>query len=426
MKLFIPAFGSMLIKAANALLGFLTAILLARTLGVSGYGEYSFVFALVILLIIPSHLGVPTFVLRSTAALKEQNQSDSLWSIWGWAFAVVSIASVAVATLVFIAFFIVGFGNVSATLLVWGLALLPLVALGMCRDEALKGVGHVLLGMFNQDVLRPLLFSLLLIFISVFAAAEIYPYQAMQLHVISAAMTFVIGSAFLYYFSRGLRKQPIEWKNSREWLSTSLVLGLGIGVMVLNNNIDVIIVGALRSHEEVGVYRVAVVAAGLTAFGLNSLNSVLMPRIVGLYSRDDMIGLQELVTSSSRLVLLVAIAAALILVFIGEWLIDLAFGSEFVASYIPLLILIFAKFGYVVFGPTMTILTMSGNEKVVVRTLLVATVLNVVVSLVLTHMYGAVGAAVATAFSLWAWNLILFVEIRRRTGINSSPFFIKK
>src|SRR5512142_1401779 len=61
------AIGSMALKLANAGFTFVSAVLLARLMGPSEYGVYSYVYALVTLLSVPSEFGLPTLVIRETA-----------------------------------------------------------------------------------------------------------------------------------------------------------------------------------------------------------------------------------------------------------------------------------------------------------------------------------------------------------------------
>jgi ABC-type sugar transport system permease subunit len=61
------AFWTVVLKSANTLLGFVTTVLLARLLGAEGYGIYAYALALVSLLAMPAHAGLPNLVLRETA-----------------------------------------------------------------------------------------------------------------------------------------------------------------------------------------------------------------------------------------------------------------------------------------------------------------------------------------------------------------------
>ena len=60
--------GTASVRAAKGVLGFITAMVLAKILGPSGYGTYAFVMALVGFVTIPSELGVPGLAVREIAA----------------------------------------------------------------------------------------------------------------------------------------------------------------------------------------------------------------------------------------------------------------------------------------------------------------------------------------------------------------------
>ncbi len=61
------AAGTAGLKVAFTGIGFLVSIALARGLGPGGYGVYSYVMALVALLVIPSELGMPALMTREVA-----------------------------------------------------------------------------------------------------------------------------------------------------------------------------------------------------------------------------------------------------------------------------------------------------------------------------------------------------------------------
>src|SRR5262245_30482680 len=71
-------FGTAGIRAAHGLLGFVTAIVLAKMLGPSGYGTYAFVMALVGFVTIPSELGVPGLAVREIAAANARKDWGSM------------------------------------------------------------------------------------------------------------------------------------------------------------------------------------------------------------------------------------------------------------------------------------------------------------------------------------------------------------
>jgi len=85
------ALGSFALKATNALVGFLTTVLLARMLGAQGYGIYAYALSLITLLALPVAAGLPKLLIRETSQGLAQGRPDLVASLpgshWGrWAF----------------------------------------------------------------------------------------------------------------------------------------------------------------------------------------------------------------------------------------------------------------------------------------------------------------------------------------------------
>jgi O-antigen/teichoic acid export membrane protein len=149
--------GSLAIKAATTLLGFVLAILLARILGPEGYGIYAYVFALVSVLAIPAQFGLPNLIVRETAKANVNKHWGLMLGVWRWATVMTGVFS---AILVFIAagmawLFVDRFSDRQLETFLWGLTLVPLIALANLRGAALRGLHKVVLGQIPERVLRP-------------------------------------------------------------------------------------------------------------------------------------------------------------------------------------------------------------------------------------------------------------------------------
>jgi O-antigen/teichoic acid export membrane protein len=70
-------------------------------------------------------------------------------------------------------------------------------------------------------------------------------------------------------------------------------------------------------------------------------------------------------------------------------------------------------------------MSMTGHERISARILWQTALLNVLLNAVLIPLYGLVGAALASAVSLAIWNTMLYREVHRRLGINSTALRIK-
>ena len=86
--LFRSGMGSFALRAVNAVAAASLTILMARGLGPSGYGVYTYAVALVMLLNVPTQGGLPILVVRETAAALAHMQIDRVYRLWRWATAI--------------------------------------------------------------------------------------------------------------------------------------------------------------------------------------------------------------------------------------------------------------------------------------------------------------------------------------------------
>lgn len=109
--IFLPAKGegivrkgvcSIILRLVNMGLGFLIAILLARMLGASGYGEYSFAFAIVSILTILAQCGLPALLVRETAKARMKRNYEYIKGLWIWSLKVALALSALYGALSFI------------------------------------------------------------------------------------------------------------------------------------------------------------------------------------------------------------------------------------------------------------------------------------------------------------------------------------
>src|SRR5699024_6549689 len=76
--------GSIGIKVVSVGLSLAVGVVLARVLGVGGFGLYSYVFALVSLLAVPAKFGLPGLLVRETAQADAKEQWGRMRGIWRW------------------------------------------------------------------------------------------------------------------------------------------------------------------------------------------------------------------------------------------------------------------------------------------------------------------------------------------------------
>lgn len=416
--------GSLSLKLLHAVLTLVLAIVLARILGPVQFGVYAFAFALVTVLAIPVQLGLPTLVVRETAAGRARVDAPAVRGVWRWALRFVLAGSALVVAVAAILLLVCWerLDAVSRWTFLWALPLLPLMALGALHGAALRGHDRVVLGQLPDQVLRLGILAALIIAIFAWAGALTAP-RAMWLHAVAAALALVISHGLLRRIrSGGEATGKVDPARSRRWMLATLPLGFIAAAQIINTRADTLLLGILADAESVGIYQVAVQGAQAVALGLGAINLVVAPSFVYHYERGDIVQLQRLVTLSARAVALMALPVVLALMIFGGWLIRWFFGVEYREAHLPLAILAASQLANAVFGSVAVLLNMTGYEHDTARGLALAAVLNIVLNLALIPPFGIAGAAVATGVSLVAWNLMLWQSARQLLGINSLVF----
>jgi O-antigen/teichoic acid export membrane protein len=193
-------------------------------------------------------------------------------------------------------------------------------------------------------------------------------------------------------------------------------------MFVINNRTDAIMLGIMQGNESVGLYNVANRGAMLISFILVAVNQSLAPSIAKLYAEGNLSKLQSIITKSSRTIIFGSLPIALILIIFGKWFL-LIFGSEFTAAYLTLVILSFGQLINATMGSVGLLLDMTGHERDTAVGVGTTAILNIILNALFIPIWGVNGAAIATAISTIAWNIILFFYVKKRLGITPSIVF---
>lgn len=418
--------GSLTVKLASVLLGFVLAVILARTLGPEQYGVYGFVLTLVTLIAIPAQVGLPHLVVRETAKAATSRDWALMRGIWRWATRYVAVTSLVLLLAVGVALYLAGhyLSEARYWALIIAFPLIPLIALGNIRGAALRGLRRVVLGQLPEKVIRTVVLILLALAFLTWGVGAGYDFTAstaLALYVAAAAIAFLTG-AWLLWRARpeGVVLERSIRTEGREWQRAVLPLALITGVQVLNSHVDVLFLGLLRSDEEVGLYRVVIQLGNLVIFGLTAINMVLHPHISRLHQQGNREALQRMVTNSARVILLLALPPVFLFVLFGEWVLILAFGEDYTSAHVALSILALGQLINAGMGSVGALLNMTGHERDTMRGMLIALALNVSLNLLLIPPFGIEGAAFATALTFASWNVFLWRMVWKRLGIKST------
>ena len=98
------------------------------------------------------------------------------------------------------------------------------------------------------------------------------------------------------------------------------------------------------------------------------------------------------------------------------------FGSEFQQGAVVLRVLTAGHCMTAAMGVVSLLLSMTGHQTTVAKTLAITALLNIALNAVLIPPYGAPGAAIATTLTVFTWSVSLALLVRRRLNINATVF----
>ena len=421
------AAGSLALSLSAKVLTLISSVLLARWLGAAGYGVYASALAVLLLLGVPTTLGLPTLVIRLLASYRVHQQWGLMRGLLRRVNMLVLLLSAVLGGLGAAVVWALGdrLAPTHAHALLWAMALLPLSTLSELRSAALRGLHHVVLGQLPENLVMPGLFVALLAAWSV-AGYALTPESAMALRFAAVAVAFVVGAWLL------LRRLPDEIRHAQTHYDTANwaraagpLLFLG-GMSIINTQTDVLMLAAMQGSESAGVYRAASRGAELVAFSLVVVNMAIQPTISRLYSVGDMRQLQRVVTTAARGTLALALPAALVMSLFGRPVLVLVFGNEFERGALCLAILCGAQVVNAAAGSVGQILNMTGHERDAALGMALGAFTNLVLNAILVPVWDIEGAALATGISLVVWNVFLVARVRQRLSLDSTALGLVK
>lgn len=408
------ALGVAAAKLAHAVLALAISVVLARVLGPEGFGVYALAIAVVLILGTVAQLGLPVLVLRETARARGAGEPPPTALVRRALGAGLGLGTVALCgTAVLAAFGGLGEASVSVTA---GALLVPMtVALGILCG-AIAGSGAVVAGQVIDAVLRSGFLLIGLGLVLAFAPfGTLGPIGALALNIAGTAGALAIA------LSVAMRKDLLIGRQGSTppggLLQAALPLGALGGVLLINANADLIMLGWLAEPADVGIYRAVGQVMLAVVLHSQAVLTAVQPRFAALWQSRERTRLQRLVRQSALASTLTTLAVGVPLVLLGGPVLGLVFGEPFAAGAGALALLIGGAVISAALGPSLTLAGMTGLEAPALGILGVALAGNLVLNAALIPAFGLEGAAFASALSQVGAKLALGRLIRRRTGI---------
>jgi len=204
------------------------------------------------------------------------------------------------------------------------------------------------------------------------------------------------------------------WRFTKE----AFPMMLSSTMLVLLGWLDTFVLGIYETDTNIGIYNVALKIAALTSFSLQSINSILAPKLADSFAKEEMTLFNRLTRFSAKLNFFTTLGIVISVLVFHRFILSI-FGSEFLEGATILILLCTGQLVNALSGSVGTILQMTGKQKVYQNIILLALILNIVLNFVLIPLYGGLGAAIATVCSMSSWNISGALYLKRKMNITS-------
>jgi O-antigen/teichoic acid export membrane protein len=404
-------------------------VLMARLMGVSGYGDYTVIMTWINFLVAFCMFGFDHGAQRFFSMLYAKQQWGKLRGFLRFSFRII----VAVSVLCMVAWFLFlwnkqtsldphdRYPRTYSEAFLWSMFIIPLLAIVYQASAIFRSLHRIKLSLISVYVMLPVGISLTSL---VYYQLNDYKMRADAAVLMNLLCTFLVA----WYMIRRIRKnlRP-RYDGAAPQYDTRLWLGAGVTYLAMNvftlviKQADILFVSHYFGHGEAGIYSAAVKISALIPFGLTIVDYVYTPRISSVFAKNDRALLQQYISHAAKIVLVVTVPLSLILVGAGKYLL-MIFGSDFTASYLPLTILIAGQLINALTGMVGPLMTMTGNQNIFLMVYVVASVIDLLLNYLLVPRMGATGAAIASAVSVAVLNSIMYFIVWKRLKIRASFF----
>lgn len=396
---------------------YLLQILLARQLGPTGYGSYSFNFSWIQLLAIPASLGFTSSVMRFIPTYLVNEQLSYAAGFVRRAYQTLIVSTTLVA--IFATLFSTLFTSTDGLLIAWVFLLVPPTSVVLVQAEMIRAASGIIRARIFNAVIQPILvggFALLVVYFT----GQLAPSEAL-LGLSLALMIGVVFQGTVLYRSlpSSVRSAGRQYETSL-WLRVSLALLLVKGFQLLLNQTDIILIGLILGAREAGLYAAAAKTAVLTNVILSIVNLAVGPELVRTFARADFAKLESLLRAASKFTFAPSLLIGALMVLFGRQILGL-FGPGFSGAYVALAVLSCGRLVNALTGPVGTLLNLTGKERLTAATYGVAAALNLILNLLLIPSFGIAGAAISTSLTMVLWNAALGVLVWRQYAILPWP-----
>lgn len=381
----------------SQLLAFLIIAYYARILGKADFGVISLAQSILVYFTMITLFGFQTYGTREVA-----KRNNSISKLTG---DIITLRFL-IATICFVVITIIGIVSNKGLpfiyiMVIYGATLFP-IAFNI--DWVFSGLQEMQHNAIYNIIKNLVPFILIMLFFK--SKKDIY---LIPLFTVIGTLAGIIYQAYIYKFKNKLKYNFFNHsKNLRIYITIALPFLISSLLSMINCNVDSVIIGFMRSDEELGIYS----SAYKIVFFLMNIVAVvftpLFPVMIDYFttSRDK---LNEFIKYICKIVIMISVPICIGGILLSKEIIVLLFSKEYIDAHVTfsiLMIYILLLFMRETYGYGLNAWNM---EKQYLKSVSISAFANIILNLIFIPMYGITAAAITTVIS----EVINFLFMRR-------------
>src|SRR5579871_986710 len=283
-----------------------------------------------------------------------------------------------------------------------------------------QGYEDVLPNALFVQVLNPSLFIVFLLLADGFGRTGLSFTSALVGYLVAGVISFL---PLVYYTRRRLpRLLPAGDRDpgiSRDLVRFAAPLFV-VSVMSYSvNNADSLVL-AVFHQSAVGQYSADLSLARLLQVGIGSLGYIILPVTARFVRTRDDEAVRTTYATATKWMVLASLPLFLVFFFYTPRALAFVYGSSYVASIVPLQLIVLGSFLSTLVGPSSALQVSYGQTRLLLLNTVAAALVDVVLSLALVPTYGITGAALAWAVANVIYPTLSLAQLEASHGVH--PF----
>lgn len=400
------------------LLGLASEILIVRSLVPDVYGHLALAFTVITVVGQLSLLGIPDGVARMMSTPEDRSNR---WDVLRGAYAIATISIVIAILFVYFARGFIATLLSDKTLSNYLVLLLPYLVfypLAMVSFGAIRANKRSVDALISRYI-APRSIALLLLIVGIYVFNEPIA-GALVYWTLFPGLILAFSVMMIYRFSEDkLLRLPKRGRTADLW-RFSWPLAIGSLIFMFLSQIDILMVGYFMESRYVGYYRAIQPLKQVTIFVTVAFTFLFLPLATEYFEKNDIPGLGELYTVSTKWITLLTLPLALLLVLFPVEIIRILYTDAYLPASTALSILIAGLFVRVLVGLNGDLVKAVNLPKVEMYSGFLGVIVNILSNYYLIPMFGIAGAAIGTALGYIVYNGVEVFIIYWFVGIH--PF----